>query len=119
MIASFSHICNLAAICNSKYFLMGLYNPSGFVMSFSFDVPQPAKAKILAPIISIRINFLLFIILTPVTSSNDGKAKIAEEAADGYEDEAEKINIKYGDNCIFQRAVMSNFCFCFFPNCRF
>lgn len=45
--------------------------------------------------------------ITPVTSSNDGKAKIAEEAADGYEDEAEKINIKYGDNCIFQRAVMS------------
>ena len=45
--------------------------------------------------------------ITPVTSSNDGKAKIAEEAADGYEDEAEKINIKYEDNCIFQRAVMS------------
>ena len=45
--------------------------------------------------------------ITPVTSSNDGKAKIAEEAADGYEDEAEKINIKYGDNCIFQKAVMS------------
>ncbi|MCI8860116.1 MAG: hypothetical protein HFI71_11500 [Lachnospiraceae bacterium] len=43
--------------------------------------------------------------ITPVTSSNDGK--IAEEAADGYEDEAEKINIKYGDNCIFQRAVIS------------
>ena len=43
--------------------------------------------------------------ITPVTSSNDGKS--AEEAADGYEDEAEKINIKYGDNCIFQRAVMS------------
>ena len=45
--------------------------------------------------------------ITPTTSSNDGKAKIAEEAADGFEDEAEKINIKYGDNCIFQRAVMS------------
>ena len=45
--------------------------------------------------------------ITPTTSSNDGKAKIAEEAADGYEDEAEKINIKYEDNCIFQRAVMS------------
>ena len=43
--------------------------------------------------------------ITPVTSSNDGKS--AEEAADGYEDEAEKINIKYGDNCIFQRAVIS------------
>lgn len=42
--------------------------------------------------------------ITPVTSSNDGEAVIA---ADGYEDEAEKINIKYGDNCIFQRAVMS------------
>ena len=42
--------------------------------------------------------------ITPVTSSNDGEAAIA---ADGYEDEAEKINIKYGDNCIFQRAVMS------------
>ena len=46
-------------------------------------------------------------IITPTTSSSDGNAKIAEEAADGYEDEAEKINIKYGDNCIFQRAVMS------------
>ena len=43
--------------------------------------------------------------ITPVTSSNDGKS--AEEAADGYEDEAEKINIKYGDNCTFQRAVIS------------
>lgn len=42
--------------------------------------------------------------ITPATSSNDGEAVIA---ADGYEDEAEKINIKYGDNCIFQRAVMS------------
>lgn len=42
--------------------------------------------------------------ITPVTSSNDGEAAIA---ADGCEDEAEKINIKYGDNCIFQRAVMS------------
>lgn len=42
--------------------------------------------------------------ITPVTSSNDGEAAIA---ADGYEDEAEKINIKYGDNCIFQRAVIS------------
>ena len=42
--------------------------------------------------------------ITPVTSSNDGETAIA---ADGYEDEAEKINIKYGDNCIFQRAVMS------------
>lgn len=42
--------------------------------------------------------------ITPVTSSNDGEAAIS---ADGYEDEAEKINIKYGDNCIFQRAVMS------------
>lgn len=45
--------------------------------------------------------------ITPVTSSSDGKAKIAEEAADGYEDEAAKVTIKYGDNCIFQRAVMS------------
>ena len=42
--------------------------------------------------------------ITPATSSNDGEAAIA---ADGCEDEAEKINIKYGDNCIFQRAVMS------------
>lgn len=42
--------------------------------------------------------------ITPVTSSNDGETAIT---ADGYEDEAEKINIKYGDNCIFQRAVMS------------
>ncbi len=45
--------------------------------------------------------------ITPVTSSNDGKAKIAEEAADGHEDEGAKVTIKYGDNCIFQRAVMS------------
>lgn len=43
--------------------------------------------------------------ITPVTSSNDGK--IAEEAADGHEDEGAKVTIKYGDNCIFQRAVMS------------
>lgn len=45
--------------------------------------------------------------ITLVTSSNDGKAKIAEEAADGHEDEGAKVTIKYGDNCIFQRAVMS------------
>ena len=45
--------------------------------------------------------------ITPTTSSSDGNAKIAEEAADGYEDESAKVTIKYGDNCIFQRAVMS------------
>ena len=45
--------------------------------------------------------------ITPTTSSSDGNAKIAEEAADGYEDEGAKVTIKYGDNCIFQRAVMS------------
>lgn len=45
--------------------------------------------------------------ITPTTSSNDGKAKIAVEAADGCEDEDAKVTIKYGDNCIFQRAVMS------------
>ena len=43
--------------------------------------------------------------ITPVTSSNDGK--IAEEAADGHEDEGAKVTIKYGDNCTFQRAVIS------------
>ena len=42
--------------------------------------------------------------ITPATSSNDGEAVIA---ADGYEDEGAKVTIKYGDNCIFQRAVMS------------
>ena len=45
--------------------------------------------------------------ITPTTSSSDGNAKIAEEAADGYEDEGAKVTIKYGDNCIFQRAVVS------------
>ena len=45
--------------------------------------------------------------ITPTTSSSDGNAKIAEQAADGYEDEGAKVAIKYGDNCIFQRAVMS------------
>ena len=45
--------------------------------------------------------------ITPTTSSSDGNAKIAEEAADGYEDEGAKVTIQYGDNCIFQRAVMS------------
>lgn len=43
--------------------------------------------------------------ITPTTSSNDGK--IAEEAAEGYEDEGEKVTIKYGENCTFQRAVIS------------
>lgn len=42
--------------------------------------------------------------ITPAASSNDGEAVIA---ADGYEDEGAKVTIKYGDNCIFQRAVMS------------
>ncbi len=45
--------------------------------------------------------------ITPTTSSSDGNAKIAEEAADGYEDEGAKVTIQYGENCIFQRAVMS------------
>ncbi|MEY8516977.1 hypothetical protein AALC25_08620 [Lachnospiraceae bacterium 29-84] len=45
------------------------------------------------------------ITITPTTSSNDGKT--AEIAADGYEDEGAKVTIKYGDNCIFQKAVMS------------
>ena len=43
--------------------------------------------------------------ITPTTSSNDGK--IAEQAAEGYEDEGEKVTIKYGDNCTFQRAVIN------------
>ena len=42
--------------------------------------------------------------INSVTSDNDGEAVIA---ADGYEDEGAKVTIKYGDNCIFQRAVMS------------
>ena len=45
--------------------------------------------------------------ITPTTSSSDGNAKIAEEAADGYEDEGAKVTIQYGENCIFQKAVMS------------
>ena len=44
-------------------------------------------------------------VITPATTSNDGK--IVEEAADGYEDEGAKVTIKYGESCIFQRAVMS------------
>ena len=42
--------------------------------------------------------------INPATSDNNGEAVIA---ADGYEDEGAKVTIKYGDNCIFQRAVMS------------
>ncbi len=42
--------------------------------------------------------------INPVTSDNNGEAVIA---ADGYEDEGAKVTIKYVDNCIFQRAVMS------------
>lgn len=42
--------------------------------------------------------------INSVTSDNNGEAVIA---ADGYEDEGAKVTIKYGDNCIFQRAVMS------------
>ncbi len=43
--------------------------------------------------------------ISPATDSEDGLT--ASAAADGYEDEAEKVTIKYGENCIFQRAVMS------------
>ncbi len=46
--------------------------------------------------------------ITPTTSSNDGNdGEIAEQAAEGYEDEGTKVTVKYGENCIFQRAVMS------------
>lgn len=42
--------------------------------------------------------------INPVTSDNEGEAVIM---AEGYEDEGAKITIKYGDNCTFQRAVIS------------
>lgn len=44
-------------------------------------------------------------VVNPVTDSEDGLT--ASVAAEGYEDEGEKVTIKYGENCIFQRAVMS------------
>ncbi len=43
-------------------------------------------------------------VVNPVTSDN---AAEAVAAADGYEDEGEKVTIQYGEGCIFQRAVMS------------
>lgn len=43
-------------------------------------------------------------VVNPVTSDNVAEAVVA---ADGYEDEGEKVTIQYGEGCIFQRAVMS------------
>ncbi|MCI8513847.1 MAG: hypothetical protein HFI93_04350 [Lachnospiraceae bacterium] len=46
-------------------------------------------------------------IINPVTSdTEDKKGSLAVIAAEGYEDEGEKISIKYGENCIFQKAVI-------------
>lgn len=43
--------------------------------------------------------------INPVTNSDDGSTAVI--AAEGYEEEGEKVAIKYGDNCTFQRAVIS------------
>lgn len=43
-------------------------------------------------------------VVNPITSDHDSEAVIA---AEGYEDEGEKVTIKYGENCTFQRAVIS------------
>lgn len=42
--------------------------------------------------------------INPVTSDNADEAVVA---AEGYEDEGEKVTIKYEDNCTFQKAVIS------------
>lgn len=44
--------------------------------------------------------------INPVTNSDDGSTAVI--AAEGHEeDEGAKVTIKYGDNCTFQRAVIS------------
>ena len=43
-------------------------------------------------------------VVNPVTSDQVDEAVVA---AEGYENEGAKVTIKYGDNCIFQRAVIS------------
>ncbi len=43
--------------------------------------------------------------INPVTNSDDGSTAVI--TAEGYEDEGEKVTIKYGDNCTFQKAVIS------------
>jgi hypothetical protein len=43
--------------------------------------------------------------INPVTNSDDGSTAVIE--AEGYEDEGAKVTIKYGDNCTFQKAVIS------------
>ena len=47
-------------------------------------------------------------IINPVTENSDGEGgSSAVIAAEGYEDEGEKVTVKYADNCVFERAVMS------------
>ena len=43
-------------------------------------------------------------VVNQVTSDHADEAVVA---AEGYENEGAKVNIKYGDHCIFQRAVIS------------
>ena len=43
-------------------------------------------------------------VVSPVTSDNVDEAVVS---AEGYENEGAKVTIKYEDNCIFQRAVIS------------
>lgn len=47
-------------------------------------------------------------IISPVTTTSDedgGSTAVIE--AEGHENAGAKVNIKYGDNCIFQKAVIS------------
>ena len=43
-------------------------------------------------------------VVNPVTSDQVDEAVVS---AEGYENEGAKVTIKYGDNCIFQKAVIS------------